>query len=329
MSDCIDEWMVGELGRARMTAQIHHVLSLQEALLFSTYQPYRAATRDSVTPFALRLREWLHQFEDDSHRWSAFHSLRYFLFVGEQETYEMYRYLFERVVSPWLADVAKVDIFSSAHESAMASALQSCWPCPVTDSFRIGDFLHITGWSGQTLRPDWRSMKRLADVHKIREYCDKNEIKYIALFEDFVGSGNQVKAALEFALSSHDGPILFAPMVVCKPGHEKMKALEKSAVARLKYSPVLVLENEHLVQQSPTRGEPPFFSGLRLALKASFELMRTSRTPDYESAFGFKGVGSLYASYGNCPNNTPPAYHRTCESWPTALFPRIEREKQW
>lgn len=329
MSDYIENWTRGELKRSHTTQQMQHVLNLQDALLFSTYQPYRAVVRDSVTPFARRLLDWLSQFTDEEHRWHAFHSLKYFLFVGEQETYEMYRFLFDRVVVPWIADVAEIDIFAQDQEACVKSELNACWPCPATDSFRIGDFLHVTGWSGQTLRPDWRALEQLADVEKIRKYCSKQSIRYIALFEDFVGSGTQIKATLEFALSAHPGPILFAPMVVCKPGHEKIVAVAKSSVGRLRYSPILLLENEHLVRKVADQREPASFAGLRSALEAAFELMRNSTTPAYETAFGFKGVGSLYASYGNCPNNTPPAYHRTCETWPTALFPRIEREKQW
>jgi hypothetical protein len=325
MQTLLDDWSVGEQKRANQTLEMRSVLRLQARLLFSRYQPYKASPKAVVQPFEERLDAWLKQFSSVEHQWSAFHSLKYFFYLGEEETFEMYRCAFKREILPWLADNANIDVFSSTCSFDIDAALKQSWPCPISDSFRINEFLHATHMNGQTYRPDWRSMKKFADERKIQTFAEINDLKYLVLLEDFVGSGTQIKSVLRHAMQSFNGKILFIPLVVCSKGHCVIKEIVSQDPARIAYRPIIVLDDRFLISESATQGEPESFEHLRLALVAAFNTLSGGNVAGDNTAFGFKKTGCLYSSFSNCPNNTPPAYHSEMDNWPIALFPRFER----
>jgi hypothetical protein len=327
MQSLLDLWAVGEKERAKRTLELRNVLSLQTSILFSNYQPYKATPLDSALPFEVRLDRWLKQFANPEQQWSAFHSLKYFLYVGEQETYELYRCVFQREIIPWLADHMNLDIFSSTSAQSINDALTQSWPCPISDSFRINDFLHATGMRGQTYRPDWRSMKKFADDSKVQNYAQQNNLNYLVLLEDFVGSGTQLSRVLKYAMKSFKGDILLAPLVVCSKGNEVIQAIVDSEPNRVAYRPIIVFDDRFLITNTKNEYEPASFADLRVALSAAFQIQNSEVCGNNDTAFGFKGIGSLYSSFSNCPNNTPPAYHRTTTNWPIALFPRFDRDE--
>lgn len=315
----IDEWLRDEK-RGAAAYRLKQRYELQGRFLYEGYQPLKADPSIRDTPFLQRLSHWLDSFPSSEDSWIAFSTLRYFFYVGQQETDELYRCAVQHKLTPWLVDKGKLRLFDRNFDQNLCKLVEATFPCPVTDSLRINDLLHITRLEGQKIRPDWLSQKVLDNGANLKGFIAKHGIRFVALFEDFAGSGKQCEGVLEFALKTFDGPIIFIPLVVCAPADEKFKALALRSDGRLTYCPVVVLSADCLIGSVPTAGEP-----------ASFEAFRTTLTSVQKSAkfnipaFGRDGVGSLYCSYSNCPNNSPPIYHSTRKKWPHPLFPRENR----
>lgn len=309
--------------RASRAIQLRALYETMAEHLFHQYEPTKMASRSSSRAFMIRLNEWLSCFSSDEDRWAAFRSIEYLFFAGNEEFEELYRFAYENIVKPWVADRIELDIFAPDASVLLSNELECIWPCPITDSLKINSFLHITGLGGKGIRPDWYSLRLLADPHKIENYRNKQKIKYLLLLEDFSGSGMQVIKSLKFAAKNFNGPILLVPLLVCEPGdkliRETISAMKNVDVS---YSPVSIITEQCLIKETPAPGEPKLFSPLRSAIKSGFSSMTAK--PD-GGAFGWEDVGSLVALYSNCPNNTPPIYHFTCETW-KPLFPRSVRE---
>jgi hypothetical protein len=318
----IDKWIQNSIEHSQKTIRLKQLYQLQAEFLFNQYEPTKAVPAEDGTDFILRLDRWISGFDDPEYMWSAFHSLRYFFFIGQQETDELYRCAVQHIFHRWLVDRAELDIFADDFAASITAAAETCWPCPVTDSLRINSLLHRTGIGGQSLRPDWLSLKQLADKVKISEYVKRKKIKYLVLFEDFVGSGQQCGRAAKFALEAFDGPILLIPLVICQPGDTALTEIAEKSGGHLTYCPVVVLSKDCLVGEDSTTSEPQSFANLRKAMqygyaKGEFDLDG--------GAYGHDKVGSLASSYSNCPNNTPPIFHAQSATWPNPLFPRKRR----
>jgi len=316
----IDTWTTSTIERTRDTFKLKQLYELQAEFLFNQYEPVRASPSEAAMPFLQRLDRWLGCFDSPEDQWNVFRSLKYFFFIGREETDELYRCAVSHKLLPWLIERDGLDIFSCDFQENLDKAIHTTWPCPVTDSLRINNLLHRTNLKGQSLRPDWLSLKQLGDKEKIAKYKKDKKVKYLALFEDFVGSGMQCERATKFALDAFDGPIILAPLVVCHPGDVKLHALAAASKGRLTYEPIVVLASDCLITEIPDAGEPKSFATFRIALQNGHR-----KGAFADPAFGWEGVGSLVSSYSNCPNNSPPIFHGMTESWLHPLFPRKGR----
>lgn len=318
----IDTWIRSTIDRSQQALRLKQIYELQAEFLFNQYEPNKASASEAGMSFIHRVERWINSFDTDEDRWSAFHSLRYFFFIGQQETEELYRCAVQQKLLPWITELVQLDIFSENFPKLLDEALLDVWPCPVTDSLRINSLLHRTDLNGKSLRPDWLSLKQLGDPSKIQEYVNRHGVKYLVLFEDFSGSGAQCERATKFALSAFPGPILLVPLVVCSPGDEILRALASNSGGRLSYAPVIVLRKECLVAENRGDSEPNSFLSLRLAMEHGYEKGKFSNSG---GPYGHNGVGSLVSSYSNCPNNSPPIFHAKSETWPFPIFPRKRR----
>lgn len=317
----LDEWL-DTPGRDQLAHDLKKLYQLQGAFLFRQYEPVNASPADAGIPFLARLEKWLGGFNDPEDRWAAFLSLRYFFFVGQQETDELYRCAVQHELLPWLSDLAGLDIFDAQFSSQLDAEIKKCWACPVTDSLRINSLLHRTGLAGQDLRPDWLSLRTLGNCVRIEKYVSKQDLKYLVLFEDFVGSGRQCCRVAKFALRAFKGPILLIPLVVCHPGNEVLKNLAATTNGRLSYRPIVTLSEDCLVRKVKHPDEPNTFANLRIAMKNGYDISKLQLKGE---EYGYDGVGSLFASYSNCPNNSPPIFHAKSDTWQHPLFPRKAR----
>lgn len=290
--------------------------------LFNEFEPTKNISTRLNRDFILRLDQWLDCFTSEEDRWIAFQSLEYFFFAGNKEFEELYRCAFEQRIKPWLVDNANIDIFSERAGQQIRNELDRTWPCPITDSLRINGFLHVTGMKGQSLRPDWQSLKKLGCTEKIKKYVAEKDIKYLVLLEDFSGSGGQIIRNLKFVSDNFNGPILLVPLIICATGDKAIREKLSKLPDNISYSPVTVISYNCLVSEFPSEGEPPIFRKLRIVMKNGYELINEVIDGDQ---YGWEKTGSLFTMYSNCPNNTPPIYHYQSPSW-NPLFPRSDRE---
>jgi len=318
----IDTWIDSSIERSEQTFRLKQLYELQAEFLYDQYEPTKAFPSDAGLTFITRLDRWIAQFSDHRDQWAVFNTLKYFFFVGIVETEELYRCAVQHSLYPWLIDKCGLDIFDPAFDEKLSVEMSKVWPCPVTDSLRINSLLHRTQLSGQSLRPDWLSMKEFSNEENIAAYIKRNNINYLALFEDFSGSGFQCSRAIKHALKVFDGPILVTPLVICAPGDAALRELERE-FPQISYRPIVVLTEDCLVREEPTLNEPPSFRALRRAIKNGAAIGGFEDDP-----FGFGGIASLAATYSNCPNNSPLIYHSSSKTWPHALFPRIDRKKK-
>ncbi|GGC76700.1 phosphoribosyltransferase-like protein [Vreelandella lutescens] len=294
--------------------------------LYHQYEPTRGSSNARLSrDFIVRLNEWLKCFRSEEDQWIAFKSIEYFFFAGQSEFDELYRCAFDHVIKPWIIDENNIDIFSAESTGILNQELAKIWPCPISDSLRINSFLHLTGLKGQSLRPDWMSLNSLGDPGKIKDFCDKENLKYLVLIEDFIGSGGQAARLLNFALSVFNGPILIIPLVICAQGDKKIRGkLEAIGRANVKYQPVTIVPEVCMVTEELQTQQPAFFDQLRVVLKNGYNII--NQKMDGEE-YGWKKTGSLIVLYSNCPNNTPPIYHKVTDSW-NPVFPRFDREAE-
>lgn len=319
----LDGWITDpDAGKSSRTYSLKRIYELQAEFLFDQYEPIKSNSEKAALNFLRRLEGWIGCFNDPSDQWSAYQSLRYFLFVGLSETDELYRCAVKNHLYPWLIDQFSLDLFSSDLSDDINNAVKSIWTCPVTDSLRINGLLHRTGLSSKELRPDWYSLRKLACEKKIAQYVKENGVTHLVLFEDFVGSGGQCSRALRYALSVFEGPIFFSPLVICAPGHEKIKLLSQESDKRLSYAPIVVLSSDCLITEVGSLGEPSSFNALREAFARGYKQLNVEHDG---GAFGYKGVACLYSSYSNCPNNAPPVFHASSNTWLNPIFPRKQR----
>ena len=315
----VERW-IQDIPDRRLRARVLELRQRYEFLarnLFADYQPTRRDSRSEQRDFMKRLELWLGQFRDNEERLVAFRSIEYLFFAGVQEYDELYRCGYQ-AIERWLLEVNELDPFTA--DESIRSELRRCWICPVTDSLLINSFLHVTGISGQQYRPDWYSLSRLGDAEAIQEYVRSSGIRFLVLLEDFVGSGRQAAEVVGFAKSVMDIPILVLPLIICEPGVDKIHRLCAGS-GQVTLQPIVTIPYNCLIGPNPRGGEPATFPPLRTLMQAHYRRLRRSLNG---GGFGFGKVGSMMVTYSNCPNNTPPLYHRA-RPGDTALFPRLSR----
>ena len=284
--------------------------------LFCEYQPTINLTDATIRDFMKRLDLWLNQFNSEEEQIAAFESIEYLFFVGTKEFNELYRCTAVKI-ERWIANRHNLNPFLPSTQRKVDSILKKSWICPVTDSFRINDFLHITNLRAMDRRGDWYNLSKLGDHQKIRD--ESTSVKYLILLEDFSGSGKQISNVLRFALGITELHILLIPMVVCAPGIEKvLSVIENYGNGRVCFDPVVSLAENTLVGKDKISGEPKLFERLRNVIETHATKLKS------HNAYGFKKVGSLVVTYSNCPNTTPPIYHKALKDH-QAIFPRLPR----
>jgi hypothetical protein len=280
--------------------------------IFHDYEPCQ------FEPFHNRLEQWIANVDEPVDQATLLDIAREIFFVGKKEFEALYRSVFSGAISNWVIDADKISIFNTNISSQIIDGVNASWICPITDSLRINSFLKVNNLVSRELRPDWKSLSKFADIAKLQAYVASEKITKLILLEDFVGSGTQSKNTVKFAAASFPNlKILFCPLVVCPTGHKALKCLSEK-YDNLSYRPTLVLPQETMVANVPSKGEPALHQRIR-DLAAKFH----SRVGGF-GPFGFKNSGAMVVLYSNCPNNTLSIIHEQNENW-SALFPRIDR----
>jgi hypothetical protein len=290
--------------------------------LFDDYEPAKGAER-----FAERLKKWLSNVDTEAERRVLFRLLEHLYYVDQREFDVLYQQAFRTHVMWWLHD-SITEILTADAGTRLDKALAETWFCPITDSFQIARFHHINGLRGKDLRPDWRTLVRLGDPQKIRDYMEANGLRRLVLLEDFVGSGRQASAALRHAASlgrsPGDIPVLVVPMVIAPGGNDCLRGIAGEFENHVTFAPMVILGSETVISPVPSNGEPAFFADIR-PLLADWQALVDAKGPDEETrVFGFGKTGAAVAMYSNTPNNSLPVLHHESSTW-SPLFPRAKR----
>jgi len=308
------EWDAAAEGGVLEPGSVTYVRFLGQKL-FDDYEPLQ------FQGFDTQLLSWLNNLDDEQDQKTLLALLTDLFFVGRREYASLYRSVYNGAMSSWIIDVCDLDPFASNIDALIRTEINKSWICPITDSLRINAFLKTNNLISQSVRPDWLSLKQFAEIEKVIAYCNSFEISNIILIEDFVGSGTQADKIVTFVGENFkDMNVLFAPLIVCPSGDEKLASRVKR-YGNIKYDPQLVLPSAVIFKREPSIDDGPHHAAARELfdrIAPRFEL------PQFEDMYGFKSTGSQVALYSNCPNNTLPVFHHESSNW-SPLFPRVRR----
>lgn len=295
------------------------------ANLFHEYKPTKAPREKR---FLDRLSDWLNSAPDEVDRKVLLQLVTHLFFLGSDEFETLYQAAFDGPVARWLIDALRLKVDQASAQTRLRAAMRHTWFCAITDSMQISEFYHLNHIEGVEIRPVWRTLYEFRTddiVERIDEYLNKKEFKRIVLLEDFVGSGNQMKHAVEFVASLPSQPsVLLCPMVICPKGADRARTLAER-IDHLTYSPVLELPQPMFLSKSPGPEEDSFMQELRDTVTRLHPQLKKPKCR--YPPFGFRDTGALVVMHTNCPNNTLPVIHhssRDGQPW-SPLFRRSER----
>ena len=228
--------------------------------LYYDYEP-------SIGPFPdyySRLIKWLENVEDEKDQQNLLRIANLIFYVGREEFNSLYRTAYQTNFIRWIIEMEGLSLNDPQIIKKIEAAKEAAWFCPVTDSLRINQFYHLNQIQAvHEFRPDWRSLREFGDPEKIKKYIKENNIKYIILLEDFVGSGTQSWKSIKFACELDPQiKILLLPLIICPQGIKKITD-EVGNMENFNLSPVLVLSESAFIAKENTDGEDALITVFR------------------------------------------------------------------
>lgn len=291
--------------------------------------------------FIQRLAKWVGNVTNEDDQKLIFEYALQISFFSLKDFYSLYLTAFNRIATEWLTRINNLNLTSgvSNYQNNLKYQLfKKTWFCPVTDSMNINEFYKINQISGIGEKPPFLTLYKQSHNNgnhnpSIEQYWlnymlnpDQNQtsLEHIVLLEDFVGSGNQCKPALEWALNKFKKPILFIPLILCPNGSESLKSLETKYAGQLTVKPTIQLSRCDLL--GPER--KGHASNWNKAIEMESLVNRIQQTINFKYApFGYESTGCGISHYKNTPDNSLPLIHDNGYSnlW-SPLFPRVMRD---
>lgn len=326
LSDLVRDWDDRQLvpmtempGLSTYASRLSYIRFLERHL----YSDYEADLVPETGHMLQRLEQWILGADDELSRRVLLESFFLIRYVGKLESHSLYIQAYRGPFVRWLVNEAQMSIALVTADSLREEARKTWIGC-ASDSMHLDTFFHITrAPSASNRRPSWLDFHAFADPQKVSDHMDAKGITRIAIFEDVVGSGSQIKPAIEFALSvPGDRNIFVCPMIA---GSESILTLKPlTDTGRVTYAPVQVIPPDHCVRPLVGLNEAPEISRLRDCIK-SIHAKVGHPSPATTAAFGYKGTGSLLVQHGNTPDNCPAFVWRKSDSW-SPIFPRTHRQ---
>lgn len=289
--------------------------------------------------FVTRLAAWIGNVERTPDRKLLLEYAERLCFFSHEDFLALYRSAFNGPITRWVIQKANLRFDSSGFSDRLDTELHKyTWYCPITDSMDINEFYHVNHISGVEHRPSFASLAMLDPIsgeadsvllEQLRLFMSKPDrrgtphpLERLVLLEDFVGSGTQMKAAIEWAANKLKIQTLVVPLVICAPGRDALDALTETHKDLVSSSPIVhVGENELLGAKS--KGLNRWARCTEMVALATRLSQRVARKPP----FGYKHTGCSVVTYSNTPNNSLPLIHHhqpEAGTW-SALFPRSSR----
>ena len=323
------DWCQSVGGLSKDLSEIRSLTDFLEQVLYEEYEPAQVGAQGE---FPARLARWIGGAESDDDRRSLYLLVGRLVFFGRKQMMAGYRTAYSRNIASWLMETEGLPFFGSATEANVNAAVAETVFTEITDSFRLGDFLKWNNIAGHGTRYTWEQHLEGWDlVTFMREIMRTNsEVprKHLVLMEDFIGSGNQMEAAVESACrlpENHN--VLLCPIVICPDGAARARELVERH-RHLKYSPVMELPENIFISNHAVDGEHHHHPRLRETLVSLHPKVRGTlgSWPQKTSAFGYENTGAVFCKYDNCPDNSVPILHHRSDLGWSPLFPRTARE---
>lgn len=296
-------------------AELYEYISYLSKVLYYDYERDNAA---SIVPLLDRIDEWIKGATSAEDKRAMFEAVVAIRYVSRSEANSLYQYAFRGPFTRWVMSRAGITL-SNFSDEQLNDALSKVWIGGASDSFHVDSFFHITEAPSHTnRRPAWLDLAEFGDRNRVAEHMEQHELGSVAIFEDFVGSGTQISAAVAFALSLPNQPDVFVcPIIACPAARTTLASL--GSQPRLTYVPLVELSNRNMVPELAPPNEAPHLRKLRDCI----EHVASAVSPTIPK-YGYKGAGALVVQHSNAPDNCPSLIWHSSPTW-TALFPRQHR----
>lgn len=288
--------------------------------LYKDYQPSSGGKL-----FWDRLSGWLNSAPNDADRKLMLQFIPWIVFVGQEEMTLLCRAIFAGPLNQWIIDTVGISIDSSSLNEQLALHRQKTWfgSFAGTDP---GQFHRVNGITGQEIRPDFSQLAALGDSKAVRTHMSNYGYKYLCLYEDFVGTGSQMRQVVPLLRELSEYPTLLCPLIAAPGGCETgLELAADSSLSHVTFSPMFRTPDSACIPSIPEPAERDFLKAVRELLNRTYQLVEGSEPTQYlYGPFGCGGTGSLIVLHTNCPDNVPPLIHHNSNSW-VALFPRNSR----
>lgn len=288
--------------------------------------------------FMARLAAWIGSIDKEADQKLLLEYAERLSFFSHEDFQALYLSAFNGPITRWVIQQANLKFYSPCFSEELKSELyQQTWYCPITDSMGINEFYHVNHISGIEDRPCFATLAKLypqsekssSDMAiRLQKFMKKPDrrsdslpLKRLVLLEDFVGSGTQMKNAIEWAAKKLNIQILVVPLIICDPGQKTLNTMINNYQNLLSSSPIIrVNEGELLGPKSKEKNSWTRSSEMESLAEEIFE------NTGGETAFGYEQTGCSVVTYSNTPNNTLPLIHNQPKSgtW-NPLFPRSSR----
>ena len=309
--------------------EIRSLTDFLEQVLYKEYEPVRVGAQGE---FGVRLAEWIGSATRDSERRALYLLLGRLVFLERDQMAAGYRTAYSRNIASWLMEIEGLSFFDKDTESRLNHAVEDTAFTEITDSFGLGNFLRWNNIPARGVRFTWEQHLRPWDSGAFlrKVMCSDTGVlrKKLVLLEDFVGSGNQMKSAVQLACSLTDVEhVLLCPIVICPDGGDCARKLVKK-YSKLSYSPVMELPKEAFIAKAAAPGEHKHHALIRRALLSLHPLVKGSPGSwDQEtSPFGYMDTGAIFCKFDNCPDNSVPVLHHRSDLGWRPLFSRTARD---
>lgn len=321
-------------------SEIHENLQFLERIKFNPYVPTLYSS-EHQSAFADRFHRWLENpgLTSPQQR-DLFEFANRIAFFSFDDFATLFQNAFSGPISRWCMDQAgiRLDEQMDWQNQLDNERFKHTWFCPITDSLLISVFHHVNGIEDKERKPAFRDLEHFGDIDKIRKYIDKEGYKRIVLLEDFVGTGRQASATVEWAARNLELPVMFCPMIISSEGADKFVSLRESlkeeksmspGLAEFTFEPVFELGGDCFVHCENEEQDSLLARIHRLAVEIHTRLSG-SHEDCKEGAFGFWKEGSLQKGatvvmFSNTPNNSLPLIYHEAKAW-SPLFPRVARQ---
>lgn len=296
-------------------------------------------------------------FEERFHRWlvnpglsadqqrDLFEFAHRIAFFSFEDFTAMFQNAFSGAISRWCMSEARIRLNEPDWRARLDDErFHHTWFCPVTDSLLISVFHHVNAIEGKDRKPAFRELMHFGDAtadrekNKIHRHIRARKYKRIVLLEDFVGTGGQSFATVEWAVRSLAMPVLFCPMIIAPEGAAKYRSLKSALdeerrknpdLAGFEFEPVFEMGDD-CFSHADGRDPAPLFDRICQLAEEIHRRLSESGQQCKEGALGYWNAespqkGASVVMFSNTPNNSLPLIHHGADSW-SPLFPRVARQ---